>query len=57
MKAERPGGNLTGISLLMTDLAGKRMELLRNIRPNIHAVAFLASIGESKDISSNLTLC
>jgi hypothetical protein len=41
----------------MTDLAGKRMELLRNIRPNIHAVAFLASIGESKDISSNLTLC
>jgi ABC-type uncharacterized transport system substrate-binding protein len=52
----RPGGNLTGISLLVTDLAGKRMELLRNIRPTIHAVAFLASIGESKAISSNLTL-
>jgi putative ABC transport system substrate-binding protein len=52
----RPGGNLTGISLLMTDLAGKRVELLHNIRPTIHAVAFLASIGDSKAISSNLTL-
>ena len=44
----RPGGNLTGVSLLMTDLTGKRLELLRNIRPTIHAVAFLGSIGDSK---------
>jgi len=39
----RPGGNLTGVSLLMTDLAGKRLELLREIRPSLHAIAFLGS--------------
>jgi putative tryptophan/tyrosine transport system substrate-binding protein len=38
-----PGGNLTGVSLLMTDLAGKRLELVREIRPSLHAVAFLGS--------------
>jgi putative ABC transport system substrate-binding protein len=38
-----PGGNVTGLSLLMTELAGKRMELLRAIRPNLHSVAFLES--------------
>src|SRR5262249_42857659 len=38
-----PGSNLTGISLLMTDLAGKRLELLRAIRPSLRAVAFLGS--------------
>jgi putative tryptophan/tyrosine transport system substrate-binding protein len=27
----------------MTDLAGKRLELLREIRPNLHAIAFLGS--------------
>ncbi len=39
----RPGGNLTGVSLLMTDLAGKRLELLREIQPSLHAIAFLGS--------------
>jgi putative ABC transport system substrate-binding protein len=39
----RPGGNLTGLSLLMTDLAGKRLELLREIQPSLHAIAFLGS--------------
>ena len=39
----RPGGNLTGVSLLMTDLAGKRLELLREIQPRLHAIAFLGS--------------
>jgi putative tryptophan/tyrosine transport system substrate-binding protein len=38
-----PGGNLTGLSLLMTDLAGKRLELLHAIRPDLHSVAFLGS--------------
>jgi len=38
-----PGGNLTGLSLLMTDLAGKRLELLHAIRPNLHSVALLVS--------------
>jgi ABC-type uncharacterized transport system substrate-binding protein len=38
-----PGGNITGVSLLMTDLAGKRLDLLRQIRPSIQNVAFLGS--------------
>jgi putative tryptophan/tyrosine transport system substrate-binding protein len=38
-----PGGNLTGVSLLLTDLAGKRLEFLRDIRPGLERVAFLAS--------------
>jgi putative ABC transport system substrate-binding protein len=39
----RPGGNLTGVSLLMTDLAGKRLEMLRQILPSLHAIGFLGS--------------
>jgi putative ABC transport system substrate-binding protein len=38
-----PGGNITGVSLLMTDLAGKRLSLLRELRPSLSAVAFLGS--------------
>jgi putative ABC transport system substrate-binding protein len=38
-----PGGNLTGVSLLVSDLVGKRLELLREFRPNLHAVAFLGA--------------
>lgn len=38
-----PGGNITGVSLLMTDLAGKRLDLLRQIRPQLRAIGFLGS--------------
>ena len=41
-----PGGNLTGVSLLLTDTAGKRLELLRQIEPGLRTSAFL---GSSKD--------
>ena len=41
-----PGGNLTGVSLLLTDTAGKRLDLLRQIEPSLHTAAFL---GSSKD--------
>lgn len=51
-----PGGNLTGVSLLMTDVAGKRLELLRNIRPTIRVVAFLGSTGDTKAAASDVTL-
>lgn len=37
----RPGGNITGVSMSGPDLAGKRLELLREIKPNIGTVAFL----------------
>ena len=37
----RPGGNITGLSSFTTDLAGKRLELLREIIPNLSRVAVL----------------
>ena len=38
----RPGGNITGISMMMPALAGKRLEMLREILPKLSKVAFLA---------------
>ena len=38
----RPGGNITGISNMMPELAGKRLELLKETVPNLSRVAFLA---------------
>jgi putative ABC transport system substrate-binding protein len=32
----RPGGNVTGLSLQQSDVAGKRLELLREIVPGLH---------------------
>jgi ABC-type uncharacterized transport system substrate-binding protein len=37
----RPGGNTTGVSLLATELAGKRLEILREIAPNMSPVVML----------------
>jgi len=39
----RPGGNLTGLSLLLTGLARKRLELLREAVPKVSRVAVLWS--------------
>src|SRR5262249_3308754 len=35
----RPGGNITGLSLQSTDLAGKRLELFREVVPNLRRLA------------------
>jgi putative ABC transport system substrate-binding protein len=37
----RPGGNVTGMSLMVPELAGKRLELLREILPKLARVAVL----------------
>jgi putative ABC transport system substrate-binding protein len=37
----RPGGNVTGLSHMHPDLAGKRLELLRELLPKLSRVAFL----------------
>ncbi len=37
----RPGGNMTGLSLLTPDLGGKRMELLKETVPKVSRVAVL----------------
>jgi len=41
----RPGGNVTGLSLQNTDLAGKRLELLREVVPGLRRFAILGNIG------------
>jgi putative ABC transport system substrate-binding protein len=37
----RPGGNITGLSLMASDLSAKRLELLRNLLPDFGRVAVL----------------
>ncbi len=39
----RPGGNVTGISMLTTELDSKRLELLREMSPAAHVVGALAN--------------
>jgi ABC-type uncharacterized transport system substrate-binding protein len=43
----RPSGNVTGLSVLFTDVAGKRLELLREILPGLRRLAILTNIGNS----------
>ena len=40
----RPGGNVTGLSMQATDLAGKRLELLREVLPGLQRLAILANV-------------
>ena len=41
----RPGGNVTGLSLQGPDLAGKRLELLRELAPGRRQLAILVNVG------------
>jgi putative ABC transport system substrate-binding protein len=41
----RPGGNVTGLSVQAPDLAGKRLELLREIVSGLRRLAILGNIG------------
>jgi putative ABC transport system substrate-binding protein len=41
----RPGGNVTGLSVQQTDLGAKRLELIREVVPNLRRLAILANIG------------
>ena len=38
----RPGGNVTGLSMMTPELAGKKLQLLREIIPDVRRVAVLA---------------
>ncbi|TAK41094.1 MAG: ABC transporter substrate-binding protein [Betaproteobacteria bacterium] len=38
----RPGGNVTGLSVMVPELAGKKLQLLREIVPQLRRVAVLA---------------
>jgi putative tryptophan/tyrosine transport system substrate-binding protein len=37
----RPGGNVTGLSLMVPDIAGKRLEMLRELLPATRQVAVI----------------
>jgi putative tryptophan/tyrosine transport system substrate-binding protein len=41
----RPGGNVTGLSGFVTELAGKRVELLKELRPGHSVSAFITNMG------------
>jgi putative ABC transport system substrate-binding protein len=41
----RPGGTVTGITVVAEELNGKRLELLRQLIPDLSSVAFLVRLG------------
>src|SRR5947208_8712623 len=41
----RPGGNVTGLSIQQTDLAAKRLELLREVVRDLRRLAILGNVG------------
>ena len=46
----RPGGNVTGLSAQNTDLAGKHLELLRDLIPGLRRLAIMANVGNSASV-------
>jgi ABC-type uncharacterized transport system substrate-binding protein len=40
----RPGGNATGLSLQQPDLAGKRIEIMREVIPGLRRLAIMANV-------------
>ena len=57
----RPGGNTTGVSLFIAELASKRLEFLREIVPNATTIGILINPGnptgvaEAKDVDARAT--
>src|SRR5262249_39249956 len=52
----RPGGNVTGLSILSRDLAGKRLELLREILPALHRIAVMGDSAAALEMTEVQTL-
>jgi len=56
----RPGGNVTGLSIQQTDLATKRLELLREVLPNLHRIALMGnahspnSVNEMSEVEATI---
>ena len=46
----RPGGNVTGLSNQQADLAGKRVELLREVVPGLRQLAIMANVDNSASV-------
>jgi len=45
VRLARPGGDVAGLSLQQSDLAGKQLELLRGVVPALRRLAILANAG------------
>jgi ABC-type uncharacterized transport system substrate-binding protein len=43
----RPGGNVTGLSMVQPETAGKRLEMLREILPNLRQVGILGNVANA----------
>jgi putative ABC transport system substrate-binding protein len=50
----RPGGNVTGISFLVTELAAKRLELLRELVPAVSRIGVLVNPAEATNTEATL---
>ena len=46
----QPGGNVTGLSAQSTDLAGKRVEILREIFPDVRRLAIIGNVEYSATV-------
>jgi len=46
----RPGGNLTGVAGLSPELAGKRLELLRELVPSLFKIGILRSPANTSEV-------
>src|SRR5262245_4334132 len=46
----KPGGNVTGLSLQAANLAGKRIELLREVVPALHRLAIIFNVGNTQPV-------
>lgn len=51
----RPGGNYTGVSLMSLELVGKRMEVLKELLPQMRRVAVIANPGHPGEESERHT--
>src|SRR5262249_30345082 len=46
----KPGGNVTGLSLQATNLAGKRLEFLREVIPQLRRLGIIFNVGNAQPV-------
>ena len=46
----QPGGNVTGLSIQANELAGKRLEIARELVPRLHRLAIMFNVGNAQPV-------